>query len=329
MRKNLVLAVGLGFVFFVVALAGAAETAYPTRSVELVVGASSGGGTDLLARVIAEKAKQFTGQEFVVTNKVGGAGPVLGAFQQARFKADGYSLGAISDGFIVLIPHLQKVSYDPFDCTFIAEYGTLDFGVYVLPDSPFKTFKDLVEWARANPGKLTIAITEVNSTNHIALQVLFQREKIQVSYIPFMGANPASMALLGGHVMAASTATSGFARHVKSKTVRLLCMMSETRMQDFPEVPTLKELGYHDIVYRGYYLMVGPKKLEESVAKRLEDVYRRAIESPEFAKTAKEMATYSEKHRYMGELTKFLADISKNYLRDLKALGLMTDKPTK
>lgn len=321
MKKKLILLVSLGFLFCLATLSMAAETDYPTRSVEIVVGAPPGGGTDLLARIIAEKAKQYTGQEFIVSNKTGGAGPVVGPFQQPRFKADGYSLGAISDGYIVYIPLLQKVSYDPFDCTFIAEYGALDFGVYVLPDSPFKTFKDMVEWARTNPGKLTMAITEVNSINHIALQILFQREKIQVTYVPFMGANPASMALLGGHVMAASTATSGFARHVKSKAVRLLCMMSDERMENFSDVPTLKELGYRDIVYRGYYLMVGPKKLEEHVAKKLEAIYRRAIESPEFVKASKEMGTHNPKHRYMEELPQFLADLSDSYAKAFKALG--------
>jgi tripartite-type tricarboxylate transporter receptor subunit TctC len=322
MKKRLILVVSVGFLFCLATLSVAAEIAYPTRPVEIVVGASPGGGTDLLARVIAEKAKQFTGQEFVVTNKTGGAGPVLGPFQQPRFKPDGYSLGAISDGFVDIIPHLQKVSYDPLDCTFIAEYGVLDFGVYVLPDSPFKTFKDMVEWARANPGKLTMAITEVNSTNHVALQILFQREKIQVSYIPFMGANPASMALLGGHVMAASTAASGFARHVKSKAVRLLCMMSEERLEDFADVPTLKELGYRDMVYRGYYLMIGPKKLEEPVARKLEEIYRKAIESPEFVKASKELGTYNPKHKYLDDLPKFIKDLSDDYVKDFKALGL-------
>ncbi len=301
-------------------LALAAEPSYPTKPVEITLGASAGGGTDIGARMLAEKAKQALGQEFAVINKTGGGRVVTTLI--AKSKGDGYSLGGITDSCIVISPHVEKISYKPLDYTFIAQFGTLDFGVYVLPDSPFKTFKDLLDWAKANPGKLTMGITEVNSTNHLGLLALCQKENIKMNFIPFMGANPTTMALLGGHVMAASSATSGFARQVKAKQVRLLTMMSDERMEDFPDVPTLKEMGYPEYVFQSWYCIIGPSNLDKGVAKKLEDTFRKAIASPEFVKMSKEIASYTKSPLFMDDLKKALEKRYDYNRKVIKGLGL-------
>lgn len=298
----------------------AAESSYPTKAVDITLGASAGGGTDIGIRLLAEKAKQVLGKEFIVTNKTGGGRVVLTLL--AKEKADGYSLGGITDTAIVTSPHVEKINYKPLDYTFIAQFGTLDFGVFVLPDSPFKTFNDMINWARANPGKLTMGISEVNSTDHIGLMALCQREKIKINFVPFMGANPTAMAVLGGHVQAATTATSGFARHVKSKAVRLLSMMGQERMDDYADVPTLKELGWPDMVFQGWYLIIAPNDLDKAAAKVLEGTFRKAIESPEFATQSKAVGSYTKKPLYMDDLKKALADRYKVNAEAIKALGL-------
>ncbi len=298
----------------------AAETPYPTRSVEITVAAAAGGGTDLGARAIGEKLKEYFGQEFLVINKSGGHRVTLTLI--AKAKPDGYSLGGVTDSCIVLSPHIEKINYKPLDYTFFCQYGKLDFGVYVLPGSPFKTFKDMMEYARANPNKLTMGITEVNSGNHIALMALCQMEKINVNFIPFMGANPTTMALLGGHIMVASSATSGFAQQVRSKTVRLLAMMSDERMDEFPDVPTLKELGYPSLVFQSWYAMIGHKDLEPSIVKKLEDGCRKAMESPSFIKLSTEIAAYVKKPLFGEDLKKAMAQRLENNEKIIKNLGL-------
>jgi len=93
----------------------------------------------------------------------------------------------MTDGAVTLAPHVEKINYEPFDYTFIAQFGTLDFGVFVRPDSPFKTFKELLDYAKATPGKLTMGITEVNSGNHLALLAVAKKENIKMSFVPFIG----------------------------------------------------------------------------------------------------------------------------------------------
>ena len=309
-----------------VSFAMAAEDNYPSRTVEIMVQSAAGGGTDLQTRILAEKAKQMLGQEFMVTNKSGGGRVVVTLI--AKSKDDPYLLGAMTDSTISLAPHLEKINYDPFALTFFAQFGTLDFGVFVRPDSPFKTFKELLDYAKANPGKLTMGITEVNSGNHLALLAVCKKENIKMSFVPFMGANPTTLALLGGHVMAASSASSGFARQVKAKQVRLLCMMSDERVEEFPDVPTLVELGYPGFVFQSWYLMVGPKNMDRAAAKKLAETYRKGMESPEFKKLASDLVTYTSKPLFLDDLKKALQERHEFNRELVKSLGIkVVDQP--
>jgi tripartite-type tricarboxylate transporter receptor subunit TctC len=303
MGRKTVLTVFLA-IFMCLSGVEAAENNYPTKGVEIIVQSAAGGGTDLGARLLAEKAKQVLGQEFTVTNKSGGGRVVLTLLSKS--KDDPYLLGAMTDGAVTLAPFVEKINYEPFDFTFIAQFGTLDYGVFVRPDSPFKTFRELLDWAKANPGKLTMGITEVNSGNHVALLAVCKKENIKMNFIPFMGANPTTLALLGGHVMAASSASSGFARQVRAKQVRLLCMMSDERMEAFPDVPTLVELGFPGYVFQNWYLMVGPKNMDKAVAKKLADTFRKAMESPEFKKLSNDIVAYTPKPLFLDDLKRAL-----------------------
>ena len=325
MGRKIALAMFL-MVLMCVSFVMAAEDNYPTRMVEVIVQSAAGGGTDLQARILAEKAKQMLGQEFMVTNKSGGGRVVLTLISKS--KDDPYLLGAMTDSTIAIAPHVEKINYEPFDYTFIAQFGTLDFGVFVRPDSPFKTFRELLDYAKANPGKLTMGITEVNSGNHLALLAVCKKENIKMNFVPFMGANPTTLALLGGHVMAASSASSGFARQVKAKQVRLLCMMSDERAEEFADAPTLVELGYPGFVFQSWYLMVGPKNMDKAAAKKLADTYRKAMESPEFKKLANDLVTYTSKPLFLDDLKKALQQ-RYDFNRELvKSLGIkVIDQP--
>jgi len=325
MGKKIVLATFL-MIFVCVSVVMAAEENYPTRTVEIMVQSAAGGGTDLQTRILAEKAKQMLGQDFMVTNKSGGGRVVVTLI--AKSKDDPYLLGAMTDSTISLAPHLEKINYDPFELTFFAQFGTLDFGVFVRPDSPFKTFKELLDYAKGNPGKLTMGITEVNSGNHLALLAVCNKENIKMNFVPFMGANPTTLALLGGHVMAASSASSGFARQVKAKQVRLLCMMSDERVAEFPDVPTLVELGYPGFVFQSWYLMVGPKNMDRAAAKKLAETYRKGMESPEFKKLASDLVTYTSKPLFLDDLKKALQERHEFNRELVKSLGIkVVDQP--
>jgi tripartite-type tricarboxylate transporter receptor subunit TctC len=300
----------------------AAETNYPTRPIEITIGYAPGAGTDLGTRMVAEQSKKSLGQDIVCVNKPGGAGRIALTLI-AKAKPDGYSLAATTDTAIISVPHQEKVPYKAMEeFTFISQFGTLDFGVTVAQDSPFKTFKDLVQFARANPDKLTIGIVSVGSADHVALQALALIENIKVKFVPFSGAAPVMTALLGGHIMMTSPASSGYAPHVKGKTARLLAVLGEERMEQYPDAPTLKELGYPSLVFQSWYVISGPKNMEKSVVKKLADAFGKAMETPEFIRMAKDLEIYSKKTLSGDELSDALVRRDKINVELFKKLGI-------
>ncbi len=271
----------------------AAEPQYPTRSIELIVGFAPGGGTDLGARMVVELSKKDLGQDIVVVNKPGGGGRTV-ATLISKTKPDGYTLGAVTDSIAILLPHLEAVSYKPIeDFTFITRYGLLNFGVVVLSDSPFHSFREIIEFARANPGKLTVGTAGAGTTNHVAFQALSKMEGLNINIVPFAGENQTGTALLGGHIMVMSTAATGYARYLRARKVRLLAVMSEKRMEDSPEVPTLKELGY-ELVFQSWFVIIGPKDIEKPIVKKLAEAFNKAMETTPFIQLAQSLESWTK-----------------------------------
>ncbi len=322
MKKMWIIIFSIYFIFFFNLMAIAAETAYPTRQIEMIIGFAPGAVTDLGARMIAEQSKKYLGQEIVCINKPGGAGRVAMTLM-SKAKPDGYTLGATTSSCIVAAPHLEKVTYKFEDFTYIIQYGVLNFGISVVKDSPFKTFKDVIEFARANPDKLTVGIVGVNTTDHIALQALSQMENLKIRFVPFDGAAPTMTALLGGHIMIASTASSGYAPHLKAGTVRLLITYSEEPPEQYPDVPTIKEMGYPSLVIQSWYLIYGPKNMDPFIVKKLENVFGKAMQTSEFKKLADHLEIYTKKPLSGEELTKALMKQYKNNAELYRKIGLI------
>lgn len=301
-------------------VAMAVEPNYPTKSIEMLVGYSPGAGTDLGARMIAENSKKYLGQEIVVVNKPGGGGRVAMTLV-SKAKPDGYSLAATTDVSVTLSPNLEPVPYKPLeDFTFIIQFGSVEVGVVVPSDSPFHTFKDLIEFVRANPGKLTISTIGVGTGSHVAFEAISLLEGLKIKLIPFSGSAPAMTALLGGHVMAANSGCSGYVPHLKAKKVRLLAIMSEERNDVYPEVPTFKEHGYPGFPI--LYFIAGPKNMEKPVVKKLEEAFRNAMESPAFIKLAKDLETYTKRFLSSDELREELVRCNTRNEELFKKLGI-------
>lgn len=318
--KSILLAV-ISVLFYGLGMSLAAETAYPTRPVEITVASSPGGGTDLGARAIADRAREYLGKEFTVINKSGGGHKVTMVLI-SKAKPDGYTLGGVSDDVINFAPHLEKLHYSPLDYTFLCNYGRLDVGIYVVSDSPLKSIKEMIDFARANPGKLSVGIGEVNSRVHIAMMSLAQMEKLTINIIPFMGAAPTMMAVLGGHVMVGATGASGWARQVKGKQVRLLALLSEDRLDDYPGVPTMKEIGYPALVLPGRYIILGPKNMEKAVVEKLQGAFKRAMETPNFIKVATEVGIYDKKILLGDDLKAALVETYNTSEKMVRSLGI-------
>jgi len=252
---------------------------YPTKPVNATVVYAAGGTMDTTARAIAGPAEKLLGQQFAVTN-VGGAGGAVGLGIVAKQKPDGYHLGVCSHAGLVFVPHVQSVTYKLDDFVPVMHYGFSPNAVVVRTESPWRTLKELIEYARQNPKKVTYSTGGTGSPMHLAMEFIARQENIQWTHIPYQGANPAMIALLGGHVMAESGSTE-WMPHVKEGKLRLLAAQGEKRMKAFPDVPTLRELGY-DFTSGAYFMFVAPKGTSQLIVNKLDDTLRKAMEDPKF-----------------------------------------------
>jgi len=264
---------------------------YPIQPINLIIDRPPGSGTDVVGRVIAPAASKILGQEVIPINKPG-AGGAVGVGLLAKSKPDGYTILAFTMSGLTVVPHLEAVSYDPLkDVVPIAHFGTFHCAIMVRPDSPHKTFKDLIEFARKNPGKATFGIVGVGNSPHLDFELVLQQEKVNIPIVPFGGAPPTLTALLGGHVTAAGVGASNWMPNYKAGKVRLLATTTEKRI--LPEVPALREFGYPFYnISTEYYLIAVPKGTPAPVVAKLEGAIRKAMESPEFRKTTESLYVY-------------------------------------
>ena len=260
----------------VLPLPAAAQT-YPARPIKYICPWPAGGSTDVVMRSLAEAAGRHLGQAIIVENRPG-AGGTLGALDLVNAKPDGYTVAQLPHG-VFRLPHMQKVAFDTLkDFTWIACLTGYTFGLVVQAESPFKTIKDLVDYARLNPGKLSYGSTGVGTSPHLAVEEFAQRADIKLNHIPFKGNAENMQALMGGHIASASDAT-GWGPHVESGKLRLLATYGSKRTKRWPQTPTLDELGYQT-VSDSPFGVCGPKGMEPAVTRAIHDAFRKAITEP-------------------------------------------------
>jgi tripartite-type tricarboxylate transporter receptor subunit TctC len=264
---------------------GAWAQDYPTKPVQLMVAYPAGGSTDVAARIVAAIAEKELGQSIVVINK-GGAGGQVGWTEMARQRPDGYYLGFIN------LPALNTVVLDPerkaifsIDAFTPIINQVLDPGViWVKADSPFKTLKDLVDAAKKTPNKISAATTGILSDDHLAILMMEEASGGIFRMVHFEGGAPQMTAILGNHVEVAFDNVGSIVKRVKSGEVRGLAVMDPQRSRFLPDVPTTAELGYPSVVSNSTRGIAGPKGVPPAVVKKLQDVFRRAMENPEHVK---------------------------------------------
>jgi tripartite-type tricarboxylate transporter receptor subunit TctC len=258
---------------------------YPTRPITLIVPWPAGGSTDTHLRKVASLASKQLGQPIIIENKPGFGG-MLGPTQMARNAApDGYTLSQITVNAF-RAPYLQKVDWDPMkDFTYIIGVSGYTFGVVVRSDSPFKTFNDLIAYAKANPGQMSYGSTGTGTSPHLLMEVVADAAGVKFLHVPFKGNADSTQALMGGHVMAQSDAT-GWGKFVDAGTFRLLVTFGEQRTRW--GAPTAKELGY-DVVSYSPYGIVGPKGMDPKVVKIIHDAFKKAIDDPENHKVLQQL----------------------------------------
>ena len=317
-KRYILLLLAFSLIFTALGTAAQAQS-YPAKPINLLMPWPAGGLTDLVTRALCEPASKTLGQPILVINKPGG-GTSIALVQLMQSPADGYTLGYIT-GSGIMMPHLQNLPYDvnrdfsPL-IRFI-EFSTL--GVVVKADAPWKTMKDLIEYARANPGKVKYTSPAVGNPNHIAMESLAKEVGVKWVHVPSKSGAEIITALLGGHLDFAATSPE-WKPHVLAGKMRLLATLGQKRSGTFLDTPTLIDLGYKTYA-PSFGGLIGPKGLPQPIADKLHKVFKESMNDANFQKTCLQFDVDPSYNSPEG-LAKDIRDLSALYGKFVQEYGL-------
>lgn len=295
-----------------------AAQAFPSRTIKLIYPWTAGSGGDVIIRALAASAAKTLNTSIIVENRPG-AGGMLGPNELVKAAPDGYTLSQMSVA-VFRQPHMQKTAFDPLqDFSYVIGLAGFVFGLVVAPDSPIKSAKDLVEFAKANPGKFSYATSGIGISGHLAMEEFAHRAGIQLLHVPYKGDTDGLQAMLGGHVMAHSSAST-WAPHVDAGKARLLMTYGSKRTTRWPDVPTMREAGF-DFYTDSPWGIAGPKGMDPAVVKQLHDAFHLGMSDPQVM-TLLERYDQPQIHMDPAQYTRFAREAYLQEKATITRLGL-------
>lgn len=278
---------------------------YPTRTINMVVAYSAGGGTDVAARTLVPFIEQNLpkGATIAVINKPGASGE-LGFAEISKAKPDGYTIGFINTPTVITIPIQRKASFSLQDLVPIANVVFDAGSLVVLPDSPYGNLKDLISAAKAAPETITYGSTGIGSDDHLSMLALQQQTGITLRHVPFGGSSEIQAALLGGHIALGSMNIGEVIDNVNEGKLLSLGQMGEDRWQGALDVPTFREQGI-DVVSGAYRGIGAPKDTDPAIIATLATAIAAAMKDAEFKQAAKKQSlplNYQDPTKYAATL---------------------------
>ena len=264
-------------------LAAAAAATYPERPIRLVVPAAPGGGTDIIARILAEGLGQALGQTVVVDNRAG-AGTVLGADIVSKATPDGHVLLISPNSLAFNVALYSKLPYDTLrdfaPISLVADQPNI---LVVHPALPAKSFQEYIALARSQPGRLVYGSGGLGVGSHLAMELLLLSQKIELVHVPYKGVGPALTALLGNEVSALLSTFASALPHVKSGRLRALGVTSAQRAPALPDIPTIAESGVPGYEYGTWYGLLAPAGTPRAAVEKLNRATTEVLASPKTA----------------------------------------------
>jgi len=284
MSKKIVLSL---VILTLLVIPAAAPAAFPEKEVQIIVPYAAGGATDLIFRALAESTSRYLGKAVVIVNRPGGGGTV-GFTEGAQAKPDGYTLTAVITP-VTILPHQVKTAFTYKSFAPIINVVDDPSMFLVKADSPWKTTKEFVDYARKNPGMITVGNSGAGGGVHLVALAFEKAVGARFNHIPFAGGGPSVTALMGGHINAVSVSPPEGIAQVKAGKLRIIALFADERFELFPNVPTVKEQGipFSMGMWRG---LAAPKGTPADVVKTLHDAFRKGMEDPAFKKNAHDMS---------------------------------------
>lgn len=251
---------------------------YPNKHIQIVAPFPPGGGTDAIARVISNKLNETTDWTTVVVNKAGANG-TIGLGEVARADPSGYEIVMGQKDNLVVAPLLTKVGFDPLKSfSAIGMVGTTPSVMLVAADSPYQTLQDMLDAAKAQPGKITYGSSGTGGTAHIALELLKHLAKVDLLHVPYKGSAPSLTDLMGGHVTVVGSSIASASAYLKAGTMRALAVSTPQRSPVLPDTPTVAEAGVEGFDITSWLGVFGPAGMEPEVVERLNTELNKVLE---------------------------------------------------
>lgn len=253
---------------------------YPNRAIRMVVSFAPGGGTDTNARIVSQKLSEQLGVQVIVDNRPGAAS-MLGTELVAKAAPDGYTLLTASPEFTVNPSLQRKMPYDALkDFAPISQTVSSQYVLSTHPSVPVKTVKEFIAFARARPGELNYGSSGVGSANHLAAELLQVMTGIKLVHIPFKGAGPGTIALLGGEISFMFSSTTAAVGYIRAGRLRGIAVTGPNRFSELPNVPTVSEAGIPGFVITGWFGVLAPAATPREIVAKLNSEVVKAVQHP-------------------------------------------------
>ena len=313
----------MGAMFAALAAASAQSQNYPAKTVRIVVPFPAGGSTDIIGRVVAEQLTAAFGQQAIVDNRPGANG-VIGTELVAKAAPDGYTLLIGGIGSLSINPAIySKIPYDPVrDFTAIIQIAQVPNVLVVHPSLPVQSVKDLIAFARANPGKLNYGSSGAGRADHLAGELFSMMAGVRMQHVPYKGGGPAMTDLVGGNLQLIFATVSTAASHMKSGKVRTIANTSAVRSDLFPDLPTIGESGVPGFAIDNWYSFIAPAGTPASIVDTLNVEIARALALPDVKERLHALGIVPFTTARPSEFAQYLrAEIAK-YAKLVKAVGI-------
>jgi len=303
----------------------ASAQSWPTKPVRIIVPFPPGGGLDFYARSMAPRLQEFLGQQVVVENR-SGAGGMVGADAVAKAAPDGYTMLLASSAELTISQHLYpKMAYDAirdFAPVSYASHAAMLFSVH--PSLPAKTLQEVVGLARAQPGRLSFASAGTGGVQHLAGEILKTAAKVDIVHVPYKGAGPAVIDMVGGQVQMGFTALPSSIQHARAGRLRPIAVTSVKRSEAAPELPTFTELGFPTLDLVVWYAALFPARTPPEIVARMSAEINRATSAPDIKARLLEQGVEAV-GTTPDQLAKFMQSESARYGKIIKDTGAKPD----
>jgi tripartite-type tricarboxylate transporter receptor subunit TctC len=259
-----------------------AQSPYPNRTIQMIVPLAAASAVDNAARILAQRMAQNMGQAIVIENQPGAAG-LIGAERVAKAAPDGYVIGGFNDSIMTMLPNLHTTM--PWDILKdfepVSLVATVEWGLVVNNDTPYRSAADLIAAAKANPGKINYGSGGNGSPQHVAMEVFATTAGISLTHVPYKGATQAALDVASGQVSVAFQGLATVTSLVRGGKLRLLAVTTRNRLPQFPDVPTVSESGLPGFEFNSWFALMAPARTPKSVIARLNEEVLKALADPD------------------------------------------------